>query len=94
MAVTGWDKLTRKLEPLAGKLILIGAGVPSAFLFLYSLIFTTVYESNDLEAPSQVTDPVPLILLFVTVGLAFLFFAGRLLLKYEQNRKRNLNLLL
>ena len=94
MAVTGWDKLTRKLEPLAGKLILIGAGVPSAFLFLYSLIFTTVYESNDLEAPSQVTDSVPLILLFVTVGLAFLFFAGRLLLKYEQNRKRNLNLLL
>mgnify|MGYP000425182765 CR=1 FL=1 len=65
MAVTGWDKLTRKLEPLAGKLILIGAGVPSAFLFLYSLIFTTVYESNDLEAPSQVTDPVPLILLFL-----------------------------
>ena len=83
-----------KLEPLAGKMILIGAGVPSAFLFLYSLIFTTVYESNDLEVPSQIMDPVPLILLFVIAGLALLCLAGRLLLKHKQNRKRNLNLLL
>ena len=83
-----------KLEPLAGKLILIGAGVPSVFLFLYSLLFTTIYESNDFETPSQVLDPVPLILLFVAAGFLLLCLAGRLLLRDEQKRRRNLNLLL
>ncbi len=83
-----------RLEPFAGKLILIGAGVPSALLFLYSLIFTTVYESNDQEIPVQVLDPVPLILLFLAAGLLILCFAGRVILKNENCRKRNLNLLL
>lgn len=83
-----------KLEPLASKLILIGTGVPAAFLFLYSLIFTTVYESNDFEIPVQTVDPVPLILAFTAAGVIILAFAGRLLLKNEIHRKRNLNLLL
>ena len=39
-------------------------------------------------------DPAPLILLFVAAGLAVLYFAGKQLLKKEENRKRNLNLLL
>lgn len=86
--------LTSHLEGFGGKAILLLAGVPSAFLFLYSLVFTTVYESNDLEVPLQKMDPAPLILLFVAVGLAVLYFAGKQLLKKEENRKRNLNLLL
>lgn len=55
--------LTSHLEGFGGKAILLLAGVPSAFLFLYSLVFTTVYESNDLEVPLQKMDPAPLILL-------------------------------
>lgn len=87
-------ELTSHLEGFGGKAILLLAGVPSAFLFLYSLVFTTVYESNDLEVPLQKMDPAPLILLFVAAGLAVLYFAGKQLLKKEENRKRNLNLLL
>lgn len=83
-----------KLEPLAAKLILIGAGVPTAFLFLYSLVFTTIYESNDFEIPVQAVDPVPLILIFAAGGVLVLSLAGRLILKNEASRKRNLNLLL
>ena len=60
---------TSHLERLsAASAILLLAGVPSAFLFLYSLVFTTVYESNDLEVPLQKMDPAPLILLFVAAG--------------------------
>ncbi len=87
-------KVTDHLEAFSVKTILLLAGIPSAFLFLYSLIFTTVYESNDLEIPLQKMDPVPLILLFVAAGLAVLYFAGRQILKKEENRKKNLNRLL
>ena len=86
--------LAERLEPLASKLILIGAGVPSAFLFLYSLVFTTIYESNDFEIPVQAADPVPLILTFTAAGVLILGLAGRLLLKKEAVRRRNLQLLL
>ena len=89
-----WRFPAEKLEPLAGRLILIGAGVPSAVLFLYSLVFTTIYESNDFEIPVQAADPVPLILAFTAAGVLVLGLAGRLLLKKETVRGRNLNLLL
>lgn len=85
---------TEKTEQLCSRVILLLAGLPTAFLFLYSLIFTTIYESNDLEVPSQTVDPVPLILLFVAASLAALWMAGRWILKKEANRKRNLHILL
>ena len=78
----------------SARAVLLLAGLPSAFLFLYSLIFTTVYQSNDLEVPLEQKDPVLLMLLFVAASLVFLTFAGRLILKKEEQRKRNLNLLL
>ena len=83
-----------KLEPLAGKIVLIGAGVPSVLLFLYSLVFTTIYENNNFETPSQALDPTPLILLYVAVGFAGLCLTGRLMLKDQEKRGRNLYLLL
>ncbi len=86
--------LRTHLESFGCKTILLLAGIPSAFLFLYSLVFTTVYESNDLEVPLQKMDPVPLILIFAAAVLVILYFAGRQILKKEENRKRNLNLLL
>ena len=85
---------SEKTETILSRAILLLAGLPSAFLFLYSLIFTTVYESNDLEVPSQAVDPAPLIILFVAASLAVLWMAGRWILKKEENRKRNLHILL
>ena len=85
---------TEKTETICSRVVLLLAGLPSVFLFLYSLIFTTIYESNDLEVPSQTVDPVPLILLFVAASLAALWMAGRWILKKEANRKRNLHILL
>lgn len=102
--LTGWrkkekvrekgTKLRGRLEGFSARAVLLLAGLPSAFLFLYSLIFTTVYQSNDLEVPLEQKDPVLLMLLFVAASLVFLTFAGRLILKKEEQRKRNLNLLL
>lgn len=83
-----------KLECFCSRVVLLLAGLPSVFLFLYSLVFTTVYESNDLEVPSQVTDPALLVLLFVLLSLAGLWLAGQWILKQEANRKRNLRILL
>ena len=89
-----WRFLTEKFEPVSGKIILVLSGLPCIFLFFYSLFFTTVYESNDLEVPSQAADVMPLMLLFVLAGLLVLYGAGRLILKREESRRRNLNLLL
>ena len=83
-----------KLECFCSRVVLLLAGLPSVFLFLYSLVFTTVYESNDLEVPSQVTDPTLLVILFVLLSLAGLWLAGQWILKQEANRKRNLRILL
>lgn len=91
---SSWRFLTEKLEPVSGKIILVLSGLPCIFLFFYSLFFTTVYESNELELPSQAADVMPLMLLFVLAGLLVLYGAGRLILKREENRRRNLNLLL
>ena len=89
-----WRVPLERLEPWAGRLVLIGAGIPSVLLFLYSLLFTTVYENSDPGAPSQAQDPVFLLLLGVAAGFAALCLAGRLLLKNERERRRNVNLLL
>ena len=85
---------TEMTETICSRAVLLLAGLPSIFLFLYSLVFTTVYESNDLEVPSQVTDPTLLVLLFVLLSLAGLWLAAQWILKQETNRKRNLWILL
>ncbi len=82
------------LEPLAEKVILVAAGLPSVFLFIYSLFFTTGYVSNDLEIPREINDPFLLILIFVLLSLAVLHFAGKWILQKEEHRKRNINYLL
>lgn len=89
-----WRVPVEYLEPWAGKLILLGAGVPSLLLFFYSLFYTTVYENNDFEIPSRNSDPVLLILLCIVVGFLALCMIENMLLRDSKKRKKNLNLLL
>ena len=84
----------KKLETVAVKLVLLVAGIPAAFLFLYSLFFTIIYESNDLEIPVEIRDPFVLLLIFLALSILVFFFVGKGILKNEAKRKRNLNLLL
>lgn len=85
---------TEKLETAAVKMVLLVAGIPAAFLFLYSLFFTTIYENNDLEIPVETRDPFVLLLIFLALSILVFFFVGKGILKNEANRKQNLNLLL
>lgn len=86
--------LLKKTETFSVKAILLLAGLPCAALFLYSLFFTTVYQSNDLELPSQAADNPLLMLLFTAAGVLAFYAAGRAILKKEENRRRNMGILL
>lgn len=83
-----------KLESLAGNVILLAAGIPSVFLFVYGLFFTTCYKSNDLEIPTEVKDPFLPVLLFVVMSLVILNYVGKWILQKEEHRKRNICCLL
>ena len=84
----------KKTETFSVKAILLLAGLPCVALFLYSLFFTTVYQSNDLELPSQAADNPLLMLLFTAAGVLAFYAAGRAILKKEENRRRNMGILL
>lgn len=88
------ELLLKKTETFSGKAILFLAGLPCAALFLYSLFFTTVYQSNDLELPSQASDNPLFPLLFTAVGALAFYAAGQVLLRKEENRRRNMGILL
>lgn len=83
-----------KLESLAGNVILLASGIPSVFLFVYGLFFTTCYKSNDLEIPTEVKDPFLSVLLFVVMSLVILNYVGKWILQKEEHRKRNICCLL
>lgn len=89
-----YKKMGEKIEQISEKGILILSGLLFLVLSLYSLFFTTAYTTTHEELPKEQPDLFFLVLAVCVLLLCLLSKIADILLKKEENRKRNLRFLL